>query len=377
MSPDQRARAAKPQPLSTQLSFDLGIGLPSDGPSHIAVAVRPFTRQAADAVAAASGAFECDRRSTSWYAGQPIRAEVMSERIAQFRPKDIPDAQWQSIGPIVRRVAACSADTPYTATRLASIATQLLTWCDDEGVPLQDEVAFHPDTVDRFVAEACGHLRPGTRLNYQGQLRRIGEQLLGPSAYPTRRLRTGASAPVAPYSENDVVALLGWARGLPTARMRDNTNALLALGLGAGLTSQELSSLVGTDAIEDRLGLLVHVLVGPAPRAVPVLRRWEELVRNATSRTDRYPVFLPGRSRINRNDITRFVDSCPRADGPKLSVQRLRVTWIVEHLRSGTPLKALEAASGARGSQLASYLDHLPSVEPPKARRLLRDPGSR
>ncbi|HEX2040730.1 MAG TPA: hypothetical protein VHF47_13480 [Acidimicrobiales bacterium] len=208
----------------------------------------------------------------------------MTRRISRFVPSSVPPDVWERIAPSVRRAAERAGSTPYSATALASVTAQLLHWCDREGLPLRDEVVLHPDTVDRFIAAGCGHLRHGTRLNYQSQLRRVGELLVGPPLYPTRRYSTGSSDPIAPYTEEEVAALLGWARGLSTARMRQNSLVLLSFGLGVGLTSRELNALVGTDVASDDDGVLVHVVTGRRRRVVRVLRRWEEHVHTHAER---------------------------------------------------------------------------------------------
>ena len=46
-----------------------------------------------------------------------------------------------------------------------AVGTQPAVWVDTLGLPVEPEVVFHPDTVDRFATEGCAHLAPGTRLD--------------------------------------------------------------------------------------------------------------------------------------------------------------------------------------------------------------------
>lgn len=320
--------------------------------------------------------FLADRAAELWDAGQPLRdGETVSDRVARFAPTSVRPEVWARIRPLVQQAADAAAATPYRAGTLAALTAQLAHWCDREGLAITNEVVFHPDTVDRFVVQGCAQLASGTQLNYRCQLRRVGERLLGPPLYPLRPVPMRASGLVAPYSTTEVAALVGWARGATTFRMRHNLMVLLSFGMGAGLTSQEVNTVVGSDVSEDVDGLLVKVS-GPRARIVPVLRRWEDHVREAADLAGWRPVFLTTRTKVSRKDVTGFVERCATADAPRLRVQRLRATWIVHHLAARTPLQALQTAAGASAAQLAGYATYLPALDPGLARRLLREAGS-
>ena len=145
----------------------------------------------------------------------------------------------------------------------ASRTAMLLTWCHAQGLELIPEVVLHPDTIDRFVAQGCAHLSPGSRSNYRSVLHRVGACWLGVSVYPQRALPLSASDPVEPYDESDERALLSWIRGLPTSAMRDAAAVVLALGLGAGLTSAETTRLRSSAVASSEAGLVLSV-DGPA-----------------------------------------------------------------------------------------------------------------
>jgi hypothetical protein len=147
---------------------------------------------------------------------------------------------------------------------------------------------------------------------------------------------------------------------------------LLALGLGAGLANNEMQRLVGTDIGIDEEGIQITVR-GDRPRTIPVLRRWEAHVKNAATVAGDGAVFLPGRPRTSAKAITYFVDRLPPSEVGPLSVQRLRITWIVHHLRAQTPLRVLQTAAGSSAPQLVRYLAYLDDPDPLVTRRLLRD----
>jgi hypothetical protein len=198
----------------------------------------------------------------------------VSAAIARFSPKDVPDDVWERIRPVVTAaVAGATPATPGLARRHLTIATQLAVWADRIGVPLEHTVLFHPETIDRYIREGCAHLSIGSRMNYRSQLWKFGEAVIGPEHFPPHPLPLRRSPTNTPYSKAEVTELVAWSRGLSTAHMRRNAQALLAIGLGAGPSSQEVSRLVGTD-VREQDGLVLVDVIGKKARTVPVLRTW-------------------------------------------------------------------------------------------------------
>ena len=56
-----------------------------------------------------------------------------------------------------------------------------------------------------------------------------------------------------------------------------------------------------------------------------------------------------------------FLDRLPEGDAPKLSMQRLRVTWIVQLLDDRVPLNVIADAAGVQADVLGRYV---PSMVP-------------
>jgi hypothetical protein len=321
----------------------------------------------------AISSFERERHAPRWSGSEPVRAdESVSDTIARFTPDSVPASQWAHIGPTVRRWAEAAApESAYSARTLLSIATQLVVWTESIGLPLKADTILHPDVIDRFVTEGCAQLADGTRLNYRRHLRVIGAAVLGHSIYPPRPLPIRRAGVLPPYSSIEIAALLSWARGLPTARFRHTAEGILALGLGAGLTSQEISRLVGTDIEAGPDGVFVSV-IGDQARLVPVLFRWEKAVAQLAREAGSGPVLMPDRTRISRHQLKNFMARCPSGDAPVLDTGRLRSSWICHHLAVGTDIRALEAASGVKALQVVKYLAHVPALDPEVALGQLR-----
>jgi integrase len=322
--------------------------------------------------------FYADRNAEAWEAGEPVRADgrarSVTKAIKQFSPKDVPAEQWARIEGLVRESATKAAPiSAYSAKALMTVVTELVIWIDTVGLPLEPAVIFHPDNIDRFAAEGCAHLASGTQNNYRRQLRAVGAAVIGPELFPPPPLALKRSDPLAPYSAGEIAALRSWARGLPTERYRLGLATILAFGLGAGITSQELNRMVGTDVSSDGDGVAVHV-IGDRARAVPVLDAWADQVASLARAAGPEPIFLSDRNEISRRQVPNFIAKCPKGDAPTLNVSRLRNTWIIRHLSAGTHLRVLAQAAGVDASQIVKFAPYATFPTAAAAHKMLRDP---
>ena len=315
-----------------------------------------------------------DDRSARWFfAGEPVRPEdSVSDAIARFTPAKVSAAQWSRIGPVVRSsVEKAEPTCVYGARALLTTVTQLALWADTLGQPIEPSELFMPDVLDRFAQEGCSHLAPGTRLNYRRHLRAVGAAVLGPEHYPPRPLPLYRPDPLRPYTAREVTALTAWCRGLPTDRFRDNASGVVAIGFGAGLTSQEMCRLVGTDVAVDCDAVVVN-LIGRTARSVPVIDRWAEAVHARSLEVGSRPFLFPERTKVSRHQLPNFLERCPSGDAPELNTLRLRISWMVSHLSAGTHLSVIAEAAGVAAAQVAKYLPFAERLDSDEARRQLR-----
>jgi hypothetical protein len=316
--------------------------------------------------------FLAHRRAPLWAGGEPLRADAsVSGTINRFSPRDLSEDVWRRVEPVVKAaIHVASPGDPQKANHQLSIVTQLAVWADKLGKSIEPEELFHPEFLDRFIAEGCAHLSAGSRLNYRTNLWRVGEAVLGRALFPPKPLGLQRSSVAPPYSVAQVTELVNWSHGLPTAHMRRNAQALLALGLGAGLSSQEITSLVGSD-IHSEDGVALIEVEGKLARSVPVQRLWADEVLRLAEDAGPRPYLMPERSRITRRDILGFIERCSGDGPPRFNVQQLRITWIVRHLEVGTMLSALVRASGVGIGQLGKYLVFVDPVTEDEYRRQL------
>ena len=304
------------------------------------------------------------RRAPDWGANEEIAL-----RVSSYCPRAIDDPLWASIRPFV---LACALELPLdgwaSATRILRVLTQIALWAVDEGIGLDRELVFDPDTVERFVAALRGS--DASRATNRAVLRRIGALLTRKAPWEPRKAPVSRRQVAVPYTVEELERLSNVACQQPTERQRRAAGALIALGAGAGLDGRWCTGVRAEDVLVDEV---VLIRVGdPAARLVPVLARWEATVLElATSAGGEY---LVGGSSTSRNRASALTASLVVPPGhPKLSCARLRSTWLLSHLIAGTRLPELASAAGLRGiTVLSDLLANVPPMDEQDSVQMLR-----
>jgi hypothetical protein len=291
----------------------------------------------------------------------------------QYRPR-IAAAYWHAIGAFVTAaVTEAAPKTAYTERELYAAATPLCLWAwQTAGMNLDRDVVFSLGSIDRFVAIGMPNYRSSAGKNtIRSRLLRMGEALRTNPATATRALRPlGNSDPTAPYLASEVIELRSWAAAQSNPDRRRNANALLALGLGAGLSGREIITVHSDDVRVGRRETEVRIR-GARARSVVVLASWEAHLAFAANATGATNLFRGGRSTDNPNLITDFIS---RSRGRvQLQARRMRTTWLVHHLNAGTPAVILVAAAGMKSlAALDRFMPYADTPSPESAARALR-----
>lgn len=319
-------------------------------------------------------AFQRDRAAEVWREGAPVHRPVtIVDRIENFQPRGIDERTWALVGPLVKQwVGMTGVSTTKEATRHLGVTSDLLVWCLNEGIDLREELVLHHENIDRFCDQALPDLKGGTRGSYRSMLRNIGEAVLGPDAAPHRQSLISAGDPETPYSTFEISDIYAAIQGMSTIYRRENTAVMFETVIGGGFTTTDFTGLVGTDVHLEGGGVAVYVNHGPRRRRVVLDERWEEPVARRAEAVGERPLFIPGRQRISPNDVAGFINRVHFDHLPKLTVQRLRVTWIVGRLTAGVPVHVVARAAGVRDLQLARYFRFVPDHDPADADRMLR-----
>lgn len=266
----------------------------------------------------------------------------------------LPSHDWETIRPFVLSVVEqVELHVPYSTAALLNAVAHHVDWCTNTaGVALRSGEIFRRDIIGAAIA-MMPTAQSSTRGRRRSILLRVGEALdVIPVAPPLPPL--SAASPSAPYTANEVDEVFRWAN-LQNDSDQPSALALVALGLGAGLPTRDLATVRARDVASD--GHWTRA----AGRDVPVLDDWaDELAALAHRASDKeVTLFRPGAA-WSKNVITVFVGRS-FGSGIRPSTQRMRATWLVHHLSTGTPMQDLLAAAGLQSMDaLVRYERFLP-----------------
>jgi len=303
-------------------------------------------------------------------AKQPDSVRPM--RLQNYTPV-MPSEYWEVIEPFVTQVVeAATPHVSYTEKQLYAVTARLTLWAwQAAALPLEVDVVFSSNVIDRFTDKGMPQYTKAGRNTMRARLRRMSDALLGPDRDPDRPRPMGSADASRPYSQREVASLMSWAAGQPRGDRNSSALTLLSLGLGAGLTGREIAQLKIGDIRADEGGVVITVQ-GERARQVPVLRHWESaLVARSADRDSGDWAFREGQEGGNRNLVSDFAARTYGGYGPQ--ARRMHATWIVAHLEMGTPLGPLLRAAGLKEPEaLGRFLPFVCRVSVEDERALLR-----
>lgn len=271
---------------------------------------------------------------------------------------DLPDDDWQNIRAFV--VQAAQDAVPHLTYPEASVVNAIahhVDWCVNvAGYALAREVVFRRDIIAAGTAMMYT-TQSSTRGRRRSLMLRVGEAL---SIIPRVPQLTPLSAavPSAPYTLDEIDGISRWALEQLDHKILP-ARVIVALGLGAGLPPRDLWLVRPSDVLSS--GQAIQL----ADRTVPVSVDWQDELNElvSLSANPSAPLFRPTIAG-SKNMVTNFVASCAD-NGMRPSVQRMRATWLVEHLATGTPMQDLLAAAGLQSMDaLVRYERFLPPPSP-------------
>ncbi|HZQ86965.1 MAG TPA: hypothetical protein VFA83_19115 [Acidimicrobiales bacterium] len=292
--------------------------------------------------------------------------------LASYSPLTIDRERWLGVRPFVTECAGrLELDGGPAAHRVVLAIGRLSAWAVGEGLPLDAEAVFDPDTVERFIAVGIPEAPQRSRATYRAVLRRAGPLLTKRAPWEAKPPGVARRQVAVPYTADELDALKGDALVQPTLGRERAARALLALGAGAGLDGR-WSTRVAREHVEVVDGAVLVEVGEPAARVVPVLFEWEREVLDLAATA--CGEFLVGGRSTSRNRAGNLAASIVVAHGhPRLSAARLRSTWLVAHLAMGTRLPELARAAGLQGATvLSDLLGHVPALSEAEAVMMLR-----
>jgi len=234
---------------------------------------------------------------------------------------------------------------------------------------LDAELVFDPDTIERFVVE--GLAKNSSRATYRADLRRVAPLLTSKAPWEPRTTLLPRRQVAPPYTRAELLLLCTDAIGQRTPARRRAARGLIALGAGAGLDGRWATQIRARDVVADGATTLLHI-GPPSARTVPVLAHWEQVAAELAATAGQE--FLVGGYSVSRNRASALLSRLEVPPGhPRLSLSRLRSTWLCWHLRAGTRLPELVAAAGLQGTaMLSDLLGFVPPLPEDESQLMLR-----
>ncbi len=265
-------------------------------------------------------------------------------------------------------VSSCKGISYSRAKALIFAVAKLAAFAESRGLALTTEVVLQTSVINRYLSSDPKNFNPATLRTIATNLRSVRLNLTQES--PPDSIRFERERAKAPYTVNEIDAFLTLAQHQPTVSRRHRANALISLGVGAGLSGADLRYVRGSDISHVSGGLVVHV-GGSHPRVVPVLRKFHELLDFAADYAGEAYI-VGGVDRARKNITSGLVASLAGGiDLPPLDLRRMRSTWLI-FVAEVIGLQAFMAAAGVNCSQrLGDIVSFLPPVGEEDSVRLL------
>lgn len=281
-----------------------------------------------------------------------LRADA-TDWLTAYRPQ-ITDAEWTAVRSVVvecgtKLVTSHGATKSSLRTDLKAV-TSLAVWRSERVSKLTLRTLLDPLTINQFAIDVKKSA-PKTAATYQSSLLRVGRRL-NPGAPWDIREPVSRRTIKPPYTDAEL-ALLEADIARNEANRAHAGEALLVLGLGAGLDGRWAARCVREDVHVDADGIQIQV----PGRVVTLARPFEARMRALLAVTPPGG-FLIGGTATGKNAASLAMARL-KLDRrtPALDLGRLRSTWIVAHLVAGTNLKVLGQQAGIVGA--TTYCDLL------------------
>ena len=314
---------------------------------------------------------------------------AIEEAIAAFRPYRFSDADWSLVKETTRTLLRAYGPPSVTWVQTqAGVIARFCRWVAtrperiQRGEVLRADETLEAGLIDVYLAGPLANVPDSSRATARSLVRRATRNL---SPLPTGSIAYHPVNP--PYSPAECAAFLRLARLQPTAATRRGMSALVALGLGAGLSSQEQRE-VSDDRVHevdlDGGNVLVVDVPGPRARRVVVRAPYDDLLREAITlhreqgRRANQPLYG---TKVDRHNASATVTGSARTAfgvGVEIDPARLRSTWLVALMSADLPLGVLLKVSGLRSARtLVDLLPYCPEPSEEAVLAALRAAGER
>lgn len=281
------------------------------------------------------------------------------------KPTSVPGGTWDEIGEFVCKTVADfinTADTNITRRRFEDIRnaiTKHIKYCYEMGYDLDYTVIFDDEIIQQSVATNTD-LTTGTLGAIRSKLILVGETL-NPNFEGKRRYHTySRSKTTQPYTASEQQRIWQWANARHRTEERlTMKQVIVACGLGGGLKYGKAVNLRMRDVYLDDGGACLHV----GERIVPVVANWDEGLRQRLETNPNPDEYLLYPNMQRRDKImNRFATEESTVALLVPNFEKMRVTWIAEHMEHFVPDTAIANAAGVKS--LRNYERFRPTNQP-------------
>ncbi|AHK29173.1 hypothetical protein Pd630_LPD01945 [Rhodococcus opacus PD630] len=279
---------------------------------------------------------------------------------------------WSVVAPWVRETVELSGPALHSqAANAMKALSRFAVWAIDVGYDLDRETMLTPEVVERYRATGMRGLAPTSRSTEISRLRTLAREVTRRAPWPAASEQGARQGLSAPYADEQLESY--WtAAGAQNGPFRVQAmTAVLALTVGAGARPGELFAVTRADVVE--VDGVVAVALGPesAGRVVPMRAGWGHRLTGVVAGAGTGP--LVASHRAGADQAAALLASFEYPAGlPRLTVARLRSTWLTGVLSDCGVAEIFAAAGIVSGKAFSDLVPYLPAPEvgSPEWRRL-------
>ncbi len=260
-------------------------------------------------------------------------------------------AEWAAIGDLVRAAVEPFAHLKGEQIRpYLRAMTKLTAFVLRIGGELTIASVLAPRTVKGFLRS-----QPAGARDEEPLLWRLAQAHGTVALDSPVQVQIGRRVPKPPYSAAEIDALMLAARSQPTKLRRLNITAIVVLGAGAGLVRRSVRDVCAKDVHRHVDGVFVRA----SGRCARVLPEFEAVLESLAAQRRRGRLLGSAQPKFSTVKAHQWLDY--RRGVPRLSVDRLRATYIVTLLTSPVSIHEVMAATGHESwHSLLRYARYLP-----------------
>lgn len=287
----------------------------------------------------------------------PKAVDPVAAYIAAWNPKTLSKKEWEPIASVVRAmITKTKPNNKQAAAKRLRVLTRLVAIQHKKGHRIDDPAALlNEETLIKVHGQGSpGDLLPNSRATDLYLLRVIRKALL-PEIYDKPvAVAVGSKRTTPFYSDEEIIALLQWARGGRIA-LSKRVHVQLLLGIAAGIDGHEIPYLRGRDLLCTPWGLVINApgvnrMPNRGPRLAPVLGEYEEELATLMMRIGDNPILGNSPTGSVRKSSDYQISS---AGVPNFNSLHARSNWIRTLIAGRVSYLAMQHGGTGAGSDSA------------------------